>query len=265
VLETLSIDPGSKNYLEKIIKAEQKNYTPCLLSGSEGSNYNELASWIFQHFSSLEPGLDLSRFTLVMDEKAPLNDQDSRCSLDVLNRYLSLARQQNVVLLNLNSSNLIVQNALLKTLEEPPVNTFILLSASNQQDILSTIKSRSIQVRLRLFEPYQLEQIAQKENIDYSDQLILQALGSLERLRWLSARANIHQAINNLDTRQLIELFHQENDQLTWLKMIGPALFSQHSNDPTIWFKIKYSLDFNIKAESALAWMLLELVQRNKT
>ena len=35
------------------------------------------------------------------------------------------------------------QNALLKMLEEPPVNTFFILTASNQQQLLATIRSRT--------------------------------------------------------------------------------------------------------------------------
>jgi hypothetical protein len=41
------------------------------------------------------------------------------------------------------------QNALLKMLEEPPVNTFFVLTASNQQQLLPTIRSRVQAVEIR--------------------------------------------------------------------------------------------------------------------
>ncbi|MBO7187782.1 MAG: hypothetical protein J6V68_05250 [Clostridia bacterium] len=52
--------------------------------------------------------------------------------------------------------NQTAQNKLLKTVEEPPENTFILIGASSEQGVLATIKSRVKKIEIPLFEPMQL-------------------------------------------------------------------------------------------------------------
>ena len=49
-----------------------------------------------------------------------------------------------LVLLNLESATVAAQNALLKLIEEPPLNTLILIPVINQQLLLNTINSRCL-------------------------------------------------------------------------------------------------------------------------
>ena len=57
---------------------------------------------------------------------------------------------------DISDMNVSGQNKLLKTVEEPSQNTFILIGASSEQGVLATIKSRVKKIEIPLFEPMQL-------------------------------------------------------------------------------------------------------------
>jgi DNA polymerase-3 subunit delta' len=61
---------------------------------------------------------------------------------------------------NMNAES---SNALLKTLEEPPENTHIILVTSNLNEILPTIKSRCVKIRFRPLAPEDVELLLQRE------------------------------------------------------------------------------------------------------
>lgn len=61
---------------------------------------------------------------------------------------------------NMNSES---SNALLKTLEEPPENTHIILVTSNLNEILPTIKSRCVKIRFKPLAPEDVELLLQRE------------------------------------------------------------------------------------------------------
>ncbi len=52
-------------------------------------------------------------------------------------------QKQALIILSLEKFSLVAQQSLLKTIEEPPINTIIILEAQNQEQILPTILSRS--------------------------------------------------------------------------------------------------------------------------
>ncbi len=67
---------------------------------------------------------------------------------------------------NADKMNITAQNKLLKTLEEPPKNTYILLGAKNESSLLSTVKSRTKIFNLFTFDSKTLFEFLSKEYID---------------------------------------------------------------------------------------------------
>ncbi len=65
--------------------------------------------------------------------------------------FLKLKSEKGKVIIieNAENMNLEASNALLKTLEEPPANTLIILTTSNQNKLLPTIVSRTKKIRFR--------------------------------------------------------------------------------------------------------------------
>ncbi len=62
---------------------------------------------------------------------------------------VSTAASQNraIIIYNFETATLDAQNALLKTLEEPPRNTFLILSGTSEEKIIPTILSRAFIIR----------------------------------------------------------------------------------------------------------------------
>jgi DNA polymerase-3 subunit delta' len=80
-------------------------------------------------------------------------------------------------------------NAILKTLEEPPRKSVIILISSSEQRQLPTIRSRCQVVRFQPLEPHVIQTILLREGWVSSDEeaqrLAALAQGSLERVRWM--------------------------------------------------------------------------------
>ena len=80
------------------------------------------------------------------------------------------------------------QNALLKTLEEPGINTFILLTTARPEDLLETVRSRVQRLRLRPLQDDEIRAAFQGKNSPNSESLeciLPLARGSLGRARAL--------------------------------------------------------------------------------
>ncbi len=75
----------------------------------------------------------------------PIGDENQAGSIRWLIARVSLATvhaSRVVIINNAHSMNIQSQNALLKTIEEPPSNTFIILISSERNQLLPTIRSR---------------------------------------------------------------------------------------------------------------------------
>ena len=80
--------------------------------------------------------------------------------LDITENAYKTCVEGNVkvfLLNNFENANIITQNKLLKTLEEPPANTHLILSVSNPTQVLQTIKSRCKQVIIDNFDDNQIQ------------------------------------------------------------------------------------------------------------
>ena len=86
------------------------------------------------------------------------------------NNNIKIVMIDNAEYLNINSSN-----ALLKVLEEPIGNTFVLVIDNNTNKILNTIKSRCIQFKI-FFNTEEKKKILKSLNEQYDDNFILEKL-----------------------------------------------------------------------------------------
>jgi len=80
-----------------------------------------------------------------------------------------------------SSSNLQSQNKLLKILEEPPKNSYIILNVTNTSKILPTIMSRCKKIRLRPLSNGEMLSAFKDENISKLENAVEIAQGSLQK------------------------------------------------------------------------------------
>ncbi len=90
--------------------------------------------------------------------------------------FLKLKRKKAVIIEKAEKMNLEASNALLKTLEEPPENSLIILTTSNQEILLPTIISRCKKIRFRPLKKEEVQQILSLKNIEEKNYQILLAL-----------------------------------------------------------------------------------------
>lgn len=112
--------------------------TKLLISKSLDSRLENIQEIIAKHGLSLNhPDL------LYLDQDQKLGVEAARKIRQHLSLKPYMARGRGVVVLSADEFTLEGQNSLLKTLEEPPENSIILLGAKSESSLLSTIKSRS--------------------------------------------------------------------------------------------------------------------------
>ncbi len=110
------------------------------------------------------------------------------------------------------------QNCLLKTLEEPPEYITIILICTNEDNLLSTIKSRCTRMH---FEPIHTEEIKEFIRNNYpseqiSDNIIDLSQGSIGKAIKLNENKNIYENIEkiliNMQSKDLIEIIQMSEE-----------------------------------------------------
>ncbi len=107
------------------------------------------------------------------------------------------------------------QNCLLKTLEEPPEYITIILIGSNENEFLSTIKSRCTIIRFQNIPDDKIEKyLKEKENITIKNPLILKAYGgsigkALKLQNKQEQYQQIQEILQNLKETDIIELIEK--------------------------------------------------------
>ena len=174
------------------------------------------------------------------------------------------------------------QNALLKTLEEPPEYITIILIASNENSILNTIKSRCTKI---VFEPLsneELKRYAQEywKDATIPEEVFASSMGSIARLRnnieHQELYTNVYQCINQIENKSLLDFLKQaesiakakeESDAV--LEFLVSILFSlakektekkqNHLNCVEIVDNTKKNLQFNSNYDMQIDTMLIKM------
>ena len=100
------------------------------------------------------------------------------------------------------------QNALLKTLEEPPEYAVIILVTSNENLLLNTIKSRCIKILFSNLSDEEILEYFERNHEDISKTMVSTFGGSIERAINLKDKIEIYEKIKNVfeNIEQLKEL-----------------------------------------------------------
>ena len=92
------------------------------------------------------------------------------------------------------------QNALLKTLEEPPQFVTIIIVSSNENSILNTIKSRCMRIRFNKISEQDILQYIKNNNLnllDISDNMLQYIDGSISRAVYLNENKEFYVQIED--------------------------------------------------------------------
>jgi len=105
------------------------------------------------------------------------------------------------------------QNCLLKTLEEPPEYVTIILIGKNEENFLTTIKSRCTKLYFQKISKEDLKQYAQKNEIyEISNELLEIANGSIKKLLEINDNKESYNSIenimNNIDKCDIVEILN---------------------------------------------------------
>lgn len=164
-------------------------------------------------------------------------------------------------IVDIDKANIIAQNALLKIIEEPPINSIFCLTCSTS-NILNTIKSRAVTFNLQPYSRNELEEYCKLNNIkinigicdNIADIIKLNELGYDEVLSYAN---NIYNNIGNI-----LRLLNQNPKyDLDILFKMFIKVSIQNNNAKYVAITSKYidELCYNIKASMVYDNWLLEL------
>lgn len=135
------------------------------------------------------------------------------------------ANKKVFLLENFDTANQAAQNKILKVLEEPTPNTYFVLSASNGQKILPTIKSRVQTIALQPFSQKQLHEILQKHGKQPSEVLLSfcggylgKAISLMEQQNFLQQFEFVLDMLKNMqNSKDIVKYSVQMADKNTFL------------------------------------------------
>lgn len=200
--------------------------TPTLVFGQSGSGRRWLARRIFGQWSR-DQVLDVADMQLVMGDS---DAERQLMSVGELLRSLSFAvKGRRGILLNLQGASPLVQNALLKSLEEPVAGVWTILVATSPGLVLPTINSRCRQVRVGPLSDEDLRQAASENGWSQDPGTCSRANGSLARLQWLSDHPGDDDLIAKAEAKDLIARFHEvaPDQQALYTEVVLNALYRQ--------------------------------------
>ena len=116
---------------------------------------------------------DFLHITRTLDEKSgKIKQQITVDEIRKINSFLSLTPSEGgwriIVIDSIDDFNTNSSNAILKVLEEPPLNTLILLICHNSMSVLETIKSRCRLIKLKLLDEDVLVSLLKEYQINLS-------------------------------------------------------------------------------------------------
>jgi len=112
----------------------------------------------------LEKGVPLSSDT--SKGRATIPVDDIREVIRICSRYAYEGRNRAVVIKNAETMTPAAQNSLLKILEEPPQNTYFILTSAHADQLLTTVRSRCRTVKLTPWEPGYVRKALSAQGID---------------------------------------------------------------------------------------------------
>ncbi|MDX2083156.1 MAG: AAA family ATPase [Rickettsiales bacterium] len=149
---------------------QQKLHHAILLNGKKGigkaSFAKELALEILDNKFNPHPDL----FLISKDtEKREIGIDKIRAISSFVNQTSAISKNKFIIIDSACELNKSASNALLKILEEPRDNNFLILISHNLNRILPTIRSRCLTLKAPDLSTQNLQQILQQNNLNFSD------------------------------------------------------------------------------------------------
>jgi DNA polymerase-3 subunit delta' len=198
VFEKILGNEPLKTYFQKAI-SEDKFPHALLFKGADGIGKSLFAKEIARHFlqttaqriaQETHPDLHLFR----PDGKSGLHSIESIRSLITQVHASPFEAQAKVfIIYEADRMQPVAANALLKTLEEPTPNTYLILLSSLPEDILPTLKSRCSILFFNSLSPDQIGSLLKQKNLP--EHFALLAQGSMARALELAEREPIEASL----------------------------------------------------------------------
>ncbi|MCP4354698.1 MAG: AAA family ATPase [Proteobacteria bacterium] len=248
---------GHKKAQETIIKLISENKLPhaILLHGMEGIGKAKFAEALAlmlicgvkplshkdkfsyddesANFSRIEAG-SLKEFSVIapLDGKKQISIEQVRVAIGDLS--LTSDNRRVIIINTADDLNQSSANAILKTLEEPPSDTFLILISNSPAKLLPTINSRCRKIKLDPLGLHEIEQVLEQEEIksDKLDQALQFCSGSVSKaIQFL----NIENAI--LD--KLDNFFDIKKPSSSDVLAIAEELSNKKFNESLVYTQIK--------------------------
>ncbi len=153
-------------------------------------------------------------FILVEPEKGEIKIDQIRGVKDFLNLKPAISKKKVVMITEAESMHVYSQNALLKSLEEPPWDTHFLLTTNNINSIIPTIKSRCFLIDVPPFTEEDLISITGIKD----QKLISLAEGSVTKLKLLAEKKNLLELLDSVISKDAYKVYEalQNIDKLAY-------------------------------------------------
>ncbi len=148
--------------------------------------------------------------------------------------FLKLKSEKGKVIIieNAENMNLEASNALLKTLEEPPENTLIILTTSNQNKLLPTIVSRTKKIRFKpLSNKDVFEILSLKTDEEKAKKLASISQGSLCLPMHILQKENLYKYGKDLYTLIILSIENKRNIHPEGIISIGDIIDKLENED----------------------------------
>lgn len=207
---------------ELLAMADSDNPPPLLLIEEPGLGQTELAREAGRVWSQ-QPVQDFSQ------EKLSMVSTGSGLSVSEATRLLTLkSDSRRTLILNLNGAGFEVQNALLKTLEEPPGSTWIILLADTDYPLLATVISRCRLVQAKPVSHEGMVEWASRKGLALPDEMVGAVGGNKARLVWLSENLDSVYAFDRDEYGVILAAFREQENPAEWVGHLLSALQGLH-------------------------------------
>lgn len=173
----------------------QELYTPprfLLIVGSTGSGKKSIATWLM-----IEQRAD---YEIIEDQKI-----DSIRAL--IESCLTLRANKFFILPDVQNMNMQAQNALLKTLEQPPANANFIMTVNSTNNVLSTIRSRASILTLEGYSYNELLSVTKDETL-LSICTNIGQIKRYEQIDYMQLMDHCEKVIDNLGRINLSNVFN---------------------------------------------------------
>ena len=229
MFENIIGNEKNKNILKKSIEQNQISHS-YIFSGIEGIGKKEIAKQFAKEIlcSNIINNPD---FFLIEPEDGKIKiDTIRELQKKIAEKPINLGKKVYII----NDAELMTkeaQNALLKTLEEPPEYAVLILITSNENNLLSTIKSRCTRMSFSPLDNKEVEKyIKSNYDINLSERILELSQGSIGRAIKLSENQELY---NNVE-KILVKM--QEKDLIDIIKLSEEIYKSKD--------EIKYILEY---------------------